>query len=123
MKPLTIQLPYPRVTGNQSVRHTRGGGHYKDAKYLAYESQVKAAVIAQNAAMRVSEHIEVTYLLHAPDKRARDADNVIKIVADCLTKAGVWIDDSNKIIRRSIIEWGENVEGGAVVVVVRDFSV
>ena len=122
MKPLTIQLPYPKVTGNMSVRHSRSGGHYKDPKYTAYESQVRAAVIAQKAAIGISEPVEVSYVLHAPDNRARDQGNVLKVVDDCLTRSGVWVDDSNKIIRRAVIEWGENVEGGAVIVTIRNYE-
>lgn len=30
----------------------------------------------------------------APDKRRRDLDNILKVAQDCLTKAGVWEDDS-----------------------------
>ena len=122
MKTISIQLPYPKVTGNMSVRHSRSGGHYKDPKYTAYESQVRAAVIAQKAAIGISEPVEVSYVLHAPDNRARDCDNVLKIANDCMTKAGVWVDDSNKIIRRVVIEWGENVEGGAVIVTIRNYE-
>ena len=122
MKPITIQLPYPKVTGNMSVRHSRGGGHYKDPKYTAYESQVRAAVSAQKAAIGISEPVEVSYVLHAPDNRARDQGNVLKVVDDCLTRSGVWVDDSNKIIRRAVIEWGENVEGGVVIVTISDYQ-
>ena len=58
--------------------------------------------------------LEVLYTLHPPDLRARDEDNVLKVVKDALTRARVWVDDSNKVITRSVVEWGETVKGGVV---------
>ena len=49
-------------------------------------------------------------VLNVPDKRKRDISNCVKAVEDSLTKAGVWLDDSQ--IDRLIVERGVQTKGG-----------
>jgi crossover junction endodeoxyribonuclease RusA len=44
-------------------------------------------------------------------------DNAWKVVADSLTKAGVWQDDS--LIRSLTLEWGEVQKGGLIRVLIQ----
>jgi Holliday junction resolvase RusA-like endonuclease len=39
---------------------------------------------------------------------------VRKVVADALTKAGFWKDDSNKVLTRETFEWTPPTPGGAI---------
>lgn len=114
-----FELPWPPATGNHAVKHTRTGGHYKTAPAKAYEALVAQIVAAMGMGQLIGERplqgpLSVEWVLAPPDRRARDVDNVRKVVADALTRAGFWADDSNKVLAREAFEWTEPVRGGAV---------
>jgi crossover junction endodeoxyribonuclease RusA len=92
---LVIDLPYPRVTGNHAVKHTRAGGHYVTAEAQAYYDDVARIVRGRRAPAGL---LRTDWIIAPPDRRARDFDNLSKIVKDALTRAGFWTDDSNKVI-------------------------
>lgn len=112
---MILTLPYPPAgtTGNHAVKHG-GGNHYLTKAALHYRASIAQAVALQNARRGLEGPLEVVWTLYPPDLRARDSGNVLKSLADNLTKAGVWVDDSNKVIRREVIEWGEVCKGGKV---------
>ena len=112
-------LPWPEATGNHAVRHTRTGGHYKTPKAKAYEAVVAQIVAAMGLGNLLGQQplggpLAVSWLLSPPDRRARDLDNLRKVVADALTNAGFWADDSNKVLVRESFEWSEPTPGGEV---------
>lgn len=111
MKTTSIELPYPAGSGNHSVRHTRSGGHYLTAGTLAYRLAVKAAV---GLARAPDGPIQADWVISPPDRRARDFDNLMKVVKDALTLAGFWGDDSNRVIRGGSWVWCEPTKGGAI---------
>ena len=43
---------------------------------------------------KVVGRLSVTIAAPMPDRRRRDLDNLLKCALDCLTKAGIWEDDS-----------------------------
>lgn len=49
--------------------------------------------------------VSISIGIVAPDKRARDIDNLIKVVCDILVKAGVIKDDSRKYVRKVSAQW------------------
>jgi len=109
-----IEIPYPNHTGNHSVRHA-GGRHYLTQEARDYRMAVyKAAVRAGLAAARLTGPLMAEFILAPPDRRARDADNLLKVVKDGLTQAGVWVDDSNKVIRETRVRWTDPMPGGAI---------
>lgn len=121
--PLTLELPYPPVTGNQAVRHAGRGVHYKTAVARGYESLVASTVrlarlTAQIAPEALTGPLVATWVLAPPDRRARDCDNVRKVVGDALTKAGLWQDDSNKVLVREVFEWTDPLSGGQILLTV-----
>lgn len=67
----------------------------------------------------LSQPLAVTLRVHAPDRRARDLDNLPKGLLDALTHAGLWEDDS-LIDELHIYRCGP-IKGGCVVVQV-DYS-
>lgn len=114
-----FSLPWPEVTGNKAVRHTRTGGHYKTAEAKAYEGTVAQIVAAMgmgslNNKKPLAGPLAVNWLLSPPDLRARDVDNLRKVVADALTRAGFWKDDSNKVLVVETFEWSDASHGGEV---------
>lgn len=115
----TFELPWPAVTGNHAVKHTRAGGHYKTPPAKAYEALVAQIVASMGMGSLIGRKalggpLSVSWLLAPPDRRARDVDNVRKVAADALTLAGFWKDDSNKVLVREAFEWTEPTPGGAI---------
>ena len=112
-------IPWPAVTGNHAVKHTRAGGHYKTPKALAYEAVVAQIVAQMGMGTLLGQKpldgpLVVSWLLSPPDRRARDVDNARKVAADALTKAGFWKDDSNKVLVEEHFVWAEASPGGEI---------
>lgn len=112
---MSVELPYPAVTGNHAVRHTRSGGHYRAAHAVDYDGLVVETLRGRKAPAGL---IHTDWLLAPPDRRARDADNVMKVVKDALTRAGFWVDDSNKVIGGGGWTWAPAFRGGAITLTV-----
>lgn len=115
---IELELPWP-PTGNTATRHTRGGGHYKTGATIAYRAAVARAAAARglgtgSGVEPLPGPLALSWLLLPPDERGRDVDNVRKELADALTLAGVWKDDSNRIVRREAFEWCPAIPGGRV---------
>lgn len=118
-----FELPWPKVLGNHATKHTRAGGHYKVPEAVAYDALVGQIVASMGMGRLTSQKplagpLSVSWLLGPPDNRARDVDNVRKVVADALTKSGFWKDDSNKVLVRESFEWTKALPGGGVGVTV-----
>jgi crossover junction endodeoxyribonuclease RusA len=114
VRTLSLELPWP-PTGNHATKHTTTGGHYKTREAGLYRSMVRNEVYqSMLTGLPLTGPLEVSWLLAPPDRRARDVDNVRKECADALTLAGLWVDDSCKVIRRERFEWTEPVPGGRV---------
>lgn len=105
---IEITLPYP-PSGNHMWKHAKGR-HYLTDKALNYYQNVHVLVRQQSKVVNIDFDMDVTCVLFPPDRRRRDLDNAWKVIADSLTKAGVWQDD--KLIRRLTLEWAEVHTGG-----------
>lgn len=118
---IEIELPFPPSL-NAYYRHpSKGplaGRHLISAKGREYRSEVIRRIAPLNYLAR--GRLAVVITCHAPDKRRRDLDNLVKGLNDALTHAGLWADDEQiddlRIIR------GANVSGGKVVVSVREIE-
>jgi len=118
MKPgLEIELPYPAGSGNHSVRHG-GGAHYVSAGTKAYRAQVLQQLNPRGTREPMAGPLRVEFLIAPPDGKGRDFDNLKKVVGDALTLAGVWTDDSNKVIKSGCWEWCDPMPGGRVFVTI-----
>ena len=112
----TLELPYPPRSGNHTTR-TGQGRHYTVKEVVAYRQRLAIASSGLGVArLRLPGPLAVTYWLWPPDRRARDDDNVLKVLKDAMTRAGIWVDDSNQVIRRSTVIWEEPTPGGRVLV-------
>lgn len=114
-----IELPYPEHSGNQATRHSRGQHYTTDATQM-YRAQVLQTALRLGLHERaLSGPLEVDWLVAPPDTRARDEDNLRKPVQDAVTKARIWADDSNRVIRRSTFTWTDPVPGGAILLTIK----
>ena len=108
---MTLILPWPPST-NKNWGHGKGRV-YLVKKVKTFRMAVASIVMASRMARPITGNLEVRVTLCPPDKRRRDEDNFAgKALFDAMTRAGVWLDDSQ--IRRKVVEWGEVVKGGCV---------
>ena len=91
----------------------------KSDQYAAW----REAALWEIAAQRPGK-VEGAYTLsiaaqrHWRSKRARDIDNIIKPLSDCLVKAGIVEDDS--LAESVSARWADDLEGKAVVIIIQE---
>jgi crossover junction endodeoxyribonuclease RusA len=79
---------------------------YVTAKGVQFQRDVKAAVTAQIGQHKpLDGRLSVAMKFHQPNARACDISNFVKTTEDALTKAEVWIDDSQ--IDHEVLHRGE----------------
>ena len=105
-----ISLPYP-PSGNHMWKHA-GGKHYLTKAAMAYYSQVAYIIAQTGMRLGLEERLAVEVDVYPPDKRKRDLSNVIKVLEDACTKAGLWQDDSQ--IDRLVVQRMPVIKGGAI---------
>ena len=96
-------LPFPPSL-NHYWRKDRNGMHISE-EGKRYLSSVQQLVLLNGRgdtefylkAYRKSEpnlRLRVRAAFFLPDNRKRDLDNLFKVIFDCMTKTGIWADDS-----------------------------
>jgi len=114
---IEFSLLYPPLTGNHTTR--RGHGKtYTDAAIVTWRGLVANAVAKVGAAQMLPGPLTLEVWASPPDDRARDADNLLKVLGDALTRGRVWTDDSNKVIRKTTLEWFEKTPCGTINVII-----
>lgn len=92
----TLMLPWPPSV-NTYYRHISKGTLAGRTLISRDGRNYRATVAGVMLSQRVPKHIgrlAVRIDAYAPDRRARDMDNLTKGLLDALTHAGVWADDS-----------------------------
>lgn len=114
---LEFDLPYPpsvnhywRRVGARTLI-SRGGRVFRAAV---------CSLLAARGVHPLSGPLVVDVLIHPPDRRRRDIDNVQKALLDALQHGGAYGDDSQ--IVRLTIEKGQPMEGGKTIVQIRKAS-
>ena len=109
---MILSLPFP-PTGNHATKHGRNGAHWTTPEARSYRAHVSAQVQALDAAKGILGSLAVVAEIYPPDRRKRDMDNTWKTLADCLTHAGVWMDDFQindlRLVRREVRKGGQVV--------------
>ena len=114
-----LHLPFPPTLNSYYVKTKQG--QFISLKGKKYRAEVEAEVEQQLANLGVIpfEHqLNLTVVVHMPDKRTRDLDNYMKALLDALTKAEVWTDDS--LVDQLIIYRGARCYGGAIRLAIYD---
>jgi Holliday junction resolvase RusA-like endonuclease len=119
MESVVIELPWPGLSGNNHTRGKPGGGRYLTRGAQAYRMAVGLCVGRRRAP---AGPLHTQWLLCPPDGRARDVDNVMKVVKDALTAAQFWPDDSNRVIAAGGWEWAPPGTPGGIFLSVRSLS-
>jgi Holliday junction resolvase RusA-like endonuclease len=111
---ITFSLPYP-----VSVNAMYADGKTRRFKSQAYCDWLLEAGYRLNqikpSPVKGQYHVTYTFQEKA-DGRHRDAFNLEKGVTDLLVKHGVVEGDSNKFLRRGIVEWDKSVVGVRVTI-------
>ena len=111
---IEINLPWPdkRLSPNSRNRWAKIKAKEQskyDAWWCAFES---------TEALRVQEKgkkYEATYIFCPPDKRHRDIDNCLAMMKSAQDGVCEWLEIDDSRIKRTVLEWGEVVTGGKVV--------
>lgn len=111
----TFTIPRP-PSANNAFRNLPGGGRARTHGYTKWREEAGWEIRSQRPA-KFSGPFEVEILCPRPDNRARDIDNLIKPILDCLVKAGVTPDD--KHCQRVTAAWGPLAKNKPVTVTVR----
>lgn len=117
---ISLILPFP-PSNNTYWRHPGNGLHLISERGRAYRRFVADVVMIQRIGSKpLAGDLDVQIVACRPNKLRRDLDNIPKAVLDSLTKARLWIDDSQ--IQKLSIEWGEYAKGGELRVYVSQFE-
>jgi Holliday junction resolvase RusA-like endonuclease len=114
---IELELPYPpsvnhywRRVGARTLI-SRGGRAFR---------QAVCSLLAAPGMRPFAGTLVVEVLVHPPDRRRRDIDNISKALLDALQHGGAYRDDSQ--IVRLAIEKGEPLEGGKTIVRIQKVS-
>ena len=109
---IRVTLPWPiSINAYWKSRVIKSKGRHISSIYVSsagkqFQSDVAAAVesqLKQHQPMR--GRLSVIFKFHQPNARECDISNYVKTTEDAMTKAGVWIDDSQ--IDRGLLIRGE----------------
>ena len=116
--PIILRLPYPpsvnrywRRLGNRTILSRAAREFRSRVKDLWYVQKWVYRRESLGSAL-----VQVSLMIHPPDNRRRDLDNVLKAVLDAIEAAGIIEDDSQ--VRRLELAFGDCVDGGSVTITI-----
>ena len=112
---IELNLPYP-----PSVNTYWG---FRGSRRFLTKTANDFKLIVNLAAKRArfgDDKVGLEILLHAPDRRCRDIDNVLKPLIDALQAAGVFDDDSQ--VDQLIVSRGSVIKGGSCLVKIKSLQ-
>ena len=120
---IEVTLPWPdkRLSPNARVHHMKKWQLKNVEKNNAWWATFETLQGSRHPGRK--EEYEATYTFYPPDKRKRDIDNchsMMKGAQDGVCEY-LGIDDSS--IKRTVLEWGEVVKGGKVVLRLEEMDV
>ena len=115
METLTLEVPYPpsinhywRRVGPRTLISKRGREFRREVCLILRTRGVKP--------LRGAINVDVT--IHPPDRRRRDADNILKALLDALEHGGAYEDDSQ--IVDLAIHKRYPIKGGKTIVLINE---
>ena len=115
-----VRLPFP-ISVNNAFPQTREGRRFPSARYKAWKREAQHRLMVQMAHVRGKARLRHTgpaairIELMPPDRKARDADNLIKCCQDVLVEMRLIEDDSRIVDTRACWVW--QTEPGARVLI------
>lgn len=100
---MRIELPYP-PTLNTCFQNVPGRGRVITPKYREWINEALWMLKSQKPS-KFDVEVSISIGIVAPDRRARDIDNLIKACLDILVKGSVIKDDSRKYVRKVSAQW------------------
>lgn len=113
MPTIELTLPYPPSVNTYWGFH--GHRRFLTPKAVDFKNAV-AHWVSLSGVRFGKARIAVTIITHAPDRRARDIDNIVKPTLDALVQAGLFDDDSQ--VDHLVVKRGDVVKGGKATVYV-----
>jgi crossover junction endodeoxyribonuclease RusA len=113
MTTVNLILPWP-PTLNNLYPSGNSGRRFLSPKGKAYVIAFHSACLKQLGLRKPLLSGRIAYRMRflVPDRRRRDLPNCLKAVEDCLTKSGIWLDDSQ--VDDGHFTRGPVVKGGLV---------
>lgn len=110
---ITLTLPWP-PTSNTLYPSSRTGRRFLSERGKRYIEQIRVALVEQLSSghRAIAGRIGYRVRMMAPDRQRRDLSNHLKAIEDCLTKCGLWGDDSQ--VDDGHFTRGPIVKGGRV---------
>lgn len=112
---ITIELPWPdkRLSPNARV-HWREKAEAQQAYKNSAWWTTYDAVVGERHPKRFDKYIAL-YEFCPPDRRKRDIDNCLAMMKAAQDGVCEYLEIDDSRIKRTILEWGEVVRGGKVV--------
>ena len=109
---ITLVLPYPTVTGNKP--RSLADRLAWSRKFTAYKHDVLKVWILGGAKRYGRGPVSITWRVWTPDNRARDWENLEKVLNDAI-KGYLIDDDCMTVIAKESREWCGTMKPGRVV--------
>ena len=121
-----FRIPYPPLSGNHMYSKGRGGSLTLRDEILEYRNQINGIMVGHGLANLMlgkgGEQFWLEWQIHPPGRGRRDVDNFRKPVADAISRAGVWSDDSNLVLPVEMFRWYPATSPGHVSVWIRSYE-
>ena len=112
-----IELNFPYPPSVNTYWGFKGSRRFLTKKANDFKSIVN---LSSKMARFGADKVGIEILLHAPDRRRRDIDNICKPIFDALQAAGVFDDDSQ--VDQLMVSRGSVIKGGACVVKIKSLQ-
>lgn len=126
--PITITLPFPpsvnAMYANRSPWRQRSGkvtrdagGRFPTKRYRIWKRQADTLLMVAQI-KPIKTPVAVSVVLHPPDARRRDCDNLLKPLLDCLVRSRVIADDARTSVVSVEAKWGDQRKPAAAVITI-----
>jgi len=113
---MTVVLTLPMPISVNAMFADGKTRRHKSQRYADWIVEAGYALKCQRP-LPITGQYQITYAFQeGQDKRERDAFNLEKGVTDLLVSHGVVAGDSNKYLRRGVVEWDKSVIGVRVTI-------